>query len=46
MLSGLFKDVDGKDINAFIEEMAAELNKAEEPAGETSEEAAEADENA
>lgn len=46
VLSGLFKDVDGKDINAFIENITAELNKAEESEGETLEEAAEADENA
>lgn len=27
VLSGLFKDVDGKDVNAFIEEIASSLNK-------------------
>ena len=30
VLSGLFKDIDGKNVNAFIEELAASLEKNEE----------------
>ena len=30
VLSGLFKDIDGKDVNTFIEELAASLEKNEE----------------
>ena len=46
VLSGLFKDVESKGVNALIDEILAEFNKADEPEKETEEEIAEADENA
>ena len=33
VLSGLFKDVDGKDVKAYIEDMAAKLNEGKEAEG-------------
>ena len=37
VLSGLFKDIDGKDVKLFVEEMATSLNSDDEPAAEITE---------